>query len=73
MEVFKEITLKEFDAWSVAVQTKENIISENKAEDFELLIEELYPNGISETKLNDILWFEEDWIYEQLGMINEEQ
>ena len=32
----------------------------------------MYPEGIDETKLNDILWFEEDWIFESLGITDEE-
>ena len=55
MKVFNETTLTRFDAWSGAEETKERIISENKAEDFDTLIEELYPNGLSEIQLNDLI------------------
>jgi hypothetical protein len=34
-------------------------------------MEDLYPDGLSETQLNDILWFEEDWIFEMLGITDE--
>jgi len=61
-------TLRNFDAWSGAVGTKEVIIDNNKEDDFEFLIEELYPEGIEETQLNDILWFESDWIYDNLNI-----
>ena len=37
------------------------------------MIEELYPNGIDGTELNDLLWFESDWIYETLGISEEEE
>jgi hypothetical protein len=53
--------------------TKETILNANKGEDFDSLIEELYPDGLSETQLNDILWFESDWIFEQLGISEEEE
>lgn len=43
-----------------------------KEEEFEALIEELYPDGIDETQLNDILWFDSEWVFECLG-INEEE
>lgn len=59
-------TLMDFDAWSGAVETKETIIENGKAQQFDDLIEELYPDGLTETELNDILWFETDWIYEML-------
>ena len=69
MKVYNNrFTLRNFDAWSGAVRTKEVIIYHNKEADFEFLIEELYPEGIEETQLNDILWFESDWVYENLNI-----
>ena len=65
-------TLQDFNAWCGAVNTKEIILENNKADEFNDLIDELYPDGLTETKLNDILWFETDWIFEMLG-INEEE
>jgi len=74
MLVNKNINLENFQAWSGAVETKETIINNNKADDFNYLIEELYPNGIDETQLNDLLWFEEEWLFESLGInVDEEE
>jgi hypothetical protein len=73
MKVHSEISLRQHDAWSGAVETKQAIIDAGKADKFDSLIEELYPDGISETHLNDILWFEEDWIFEMLGINTEEE
>ena len=53
--------------------TKETIINEGKAEQFDSLIDELYPDGITDTQLNDLLWFEEDWIFEMLGIEIDEE
>ena len=66
-------TLADFDAWSGAKDTKETILNNNKGDEFDALIEELYPDGLTETQLNDILWFETDWIYESLGISEEEE
>jgi len=72
METFNEnTTLVNFDAWSGAIETKNDIINANKSEEFDQLIDDLYPEGLSETQLNDILWFESDWVYEALGMKTE--
>ena len=69
MRVYNDnLTLVNFDAWSGAVETKETIINEGRAEQFDNLIEELYPDGLTDTQLNDLLWFEEDWIFEMLGI-----
>ena len=73
MKLHTETNLLSFDAWSGAVETKGTIIDNNKADDFDCLIEELYPDGLSETALNDILWFEEEWIFEALGIREEEE
>jgi hypothetical protein len=63
-----EINLRDFDAWSGAVDTKEILINEGKEDEFNSLIEDLYGGGLSETQLNDILWFEEEWIFKSLGI-----
>ena len=69
MKVYNDnLSLRNFDAWSGAVDTKETIINEGKVEQFDNLIEELYPDGLTDTQLNDLLWFEEDWIFEMLGI-----
>jgi hypothetical protein len=74
MKTFNEnITLVDFDAWSGAIDTKDRIINEGKAEDFDNLIEEFYPDGLSETALNDLLWFGDEWIFESLGIEDEEE
>ena len=65
------VSVRNFDAWSGARDTKDLIIGNNKVDEFDFLIEELYPDGLTETQLNDILWFEEDWICETLGIDNE--
>ena len=66
------LDLRDFKAWSGAVETQNKIIEEGKTEEFEDLINELYPDGLTDTQLNDILWFEEDWIFEQLNIEVEE-
>ena len=73
MKTFNEnAQLHNFDAWSGAKGTKGTILNAHKGSEFDELIEELYPDGLSETQLNDILWFESDWIYENLGITEEE-
>lgn len=69
MIIKKELTsLYDFEAWSGAVETKEEILNQGFDEEFVAFIEELYPFGIDEGRLNDLLWFEPEWIYETLGM-----
>ena len=73
MKTFNENTqLHSFDAWSGAKDTKQTILDNHKGDEFDSLIEELYPDGLSEAALNDILWFDPEWIYESLGIETEE-
>lgn len=68
----QEISLEEFETWSGATDTKEKIIEEDKVEEFNSLIEESYPEGLTDTELNDLLWFEDEWIYSNIGIYDEE-
>ena len=68
----KIITTK-YSPWSGAIDTYNTILEAGKEEEFESLIEELYPDGIEEVALNDILWFEPDFILESLGLSEEEE
>ena len=71
MKITMENTLREFQAWSGAVGTKNTIIRLGLEEQFEELIDECYPNGLTATELNDILWFDSEWIFECLGIEEE--
>ena len=73
MRIIQEIGIANFDAWSGAVETKQTIIDNNKENAFDSLIEELYPDGLTDTQLNDLLWFDEEWIFESLGICEDEE
>ena len=73
MLIIEERGLLAFNAWSGAVETQERIIEAGLEADFERLIDDCYPEGISSTQLNDLLMFESEWIYESLGMTEEDE
>lgn len=66
MKIVKEISVEDFEGWSGANDTIEVIEKAGKVDEFDNLIEELYPDGLSETSLNDLLRFDYEWIYETL-------
>ena len=69
MKVFNEdLKLRDFNAWSGAIHTKQVILKNEKEEDFNYLIDDLFPDGLSETELNDLLWFDDDFIFENLNI-----
>lgn len=74
MKVFDEMDWYDIyrTAWSGARDTVEKIEDEGKGDEFVSLIEELYPEGIDRTSLNDILWFDDEWVFESLGIKEEE-
>ena len=73
MTITYELDLNSFKAWSGAVDTLERIQREGKCAELENVLEELYPDGMTETELNDLLWFESESIYEWLGIRSESQ
>lgn len=66
------VDARDYKPWQGAVNTYEKIQEAGKLDDFYDLLDEAYPSGIDEQALNDLLWFEADWIYEMLGMEVEE-
>lgn len=71
MKVSYELNLNNFEAWSTAEDTLNRILNEGREKELEMLLEELYPEGMDETQLNDLLRFDSEWIYETLGMDTE--
>ena len=73
MTITYELDLNRFEAWSGAVSTLKRIRNERRISQLEAILEELYPNGMTETELNDLLWFESELVYEWCGMKTEAQ
>lgn len=58
------------NSWSGARDTLEDIIKAEKEEEFMELLDEYFgtEEELTDTKLNDFIWFERDTIYENLGL-----
>lgn len=72
MRIFYELDLEKFDAWGGAIYTLDRLRKEGLCEQLEFILEDLFPDGMSQTELNDLLWFDSDWIYETLEISDEE-
>ena len=75
MKIYREERLSCFEFWSGAKDTAERIweeMGESGFDTVEAILEDTYPEGIDETTLNDIFWFEPETIYEWLGMSNDD-
>lgn len=67
MKIYKEISsYSDFEFWSGARDTAEELTADEIEEVFTIL-EDVYPEGMTETELNDFFWFERDTIAEWLG------
>ena len=71
MYVKKEIDFEDLKdmCWSGAVDTLEEIENAEKEEELIELLESTFEDKIpTETEINDFLWFEDDFIFEQLSI-----
>ena len=73
MTITYELDLNSFQAWSGAKYTLDRIQREGKCGLLEQILEDTYPDGMTETQLNDLLWFDSESVYEWLGIRSEEQ
>lgn len=73
MDVITRKSFADFEPWSGAVDTWERIQEAGKIDNLENILEVEYPDGIDETELNDLLWFEPETIYNWLDMPTDEQ
>lgn len=61
MKVFSEIDIDEFEFWEGGKCVADSF-SEDDLEAIQNKLEELYPDGMSDTELNDLFWYDEDFV-----------
>jgi len=69
MIVHYDLSLEHFQAWSGGKDTL-NDLSPDDCKRLEQHLTELYPDGMTDSQLNDFLWFERDMIADLLGYRN---
>ena len=70
MKVYKEITsLYDFEPWSGAVETYNKLIEAGKEEEFVDQLEQVFAGqDVSDTDINDMLWFEPEECFKLVGL-----
>lgn len=63
--------LGDYKPWSGAISTWDKIEEAGKLDELEAVLEDVYPDGIGMTELNDLLWFEPETVFEWLGLDKE--
>ena len=64
--------LGDFRPWSGAIDTWDKIVDAGKLDTLDFMLEDMYPEGISDVGLNDLLWHDSEWVLDMVG-ISEEQ
>lgn len=65
-------TLDDYEPWSGAKDTYEAIVDAGKLDDLDFYLEDIYPEGLTTTQLNDLLWFDGDTVLSDLGIYTED-
>lgn len=63
--------LYDYEPWSGAVDTWEKIVDADMVNALDRYLEDIYPEGITKTELNDILWFDGEEVLRDLGIAEE--
>jgi len=66
LKIIMEQGLGNFEFWSGAKQRADEL-SLDDLEQIEFVLEDIYPDGLTETEVNDLFWFDEDFIATCLG------
>lgn len=62
----------DFEPWGGAVDFYNEICDNDKLDNLEFILEDLYPDGCTDTYINDLLAFDEDTVREWLDLPSEE-
>jgi hypothetical protein len=65
MKVISEINLTNFNFWSSA---KNHSFTYNELKEIEFQLDEIYNDGMEEVQINDLFWFEEEFLCELIGL-----
>ena len=67
MKIYSEESLSNFEFWSGA---KDNVreLTNEELEQIEKELTEIYPDGMEETQINDLFWFDFGYVCELIGL-----
>jgi len=71
MKIYSEESLANFNFWSGGKDRAKHL-TYTELEAIEAILEDIYPDGIDATQLNDLFWFDFASIAEWLGITEDE-
>ena len=66
MTIHTETALRNFGFWSGA-KDRADMLTSSQLDAIETELEQLYPDGMTETELNDLFWFDFDFVCSLIG------
>lgn len=72
MTIRKEVRLCNLETWGGAFDRFKQLTCD-ELDELETILEDLYPDGIDETMLNDLFWFQFTDVCEWLGLEVDEE
>ena len=72
MKITTEQSIANFNFWSGAKSNAAELTF-SQLNEVESILEDIYPDGIDETQLNDIFWFDFETIKEWLNITDEDE
>lgn len=67
MKIYKEESLSNFEFWSGAIANAEEFTLE-ELDQIEAELEAENPDGMDETEINDLMWFEPEYLASLIGL-----
>ena len=67
MKIYREESLSGFEFWSGAKDFAKKL-TDYELDQVENRLEEIYPDGMDERQINDLVWFEPETICDWLGL-----
>lgn len=66
MTIHSETALRNFGFWSGAKE-RADMLTSSQLDAIETELEQIYPDGMTETELNDLFWFDFDFVCSLIG------
>jgi hypothetical protein len=66
MKIYSESSLGGFDFWSGAKDNAEKL-TVKELDQIESILEDIYPDGMTDTEVNDLFWFDFETVVDWIG------
>lgn len=71
MKIYSETSLRNFEFWQGGKAFSDKLTCE-ELDIIESCLEDIYPDGMDETQINDLFWFDREFICDIIGESEEE-